>query len=108
MAAGGLTFAACVMSRPPSSIGAWLAHIARALDQSKSAMPYFAASSASNQPEVLQGIMMVLAAMSHVGVHVGCSGQGSAEAPPARPSAAAAASRMVGMRGPLPVVAAAA
>ena len=44
-------------------IGAALAHNSRPVLQSKSAMPYFAASSGSNQPDVLQGIMMVDAAM---------------------------------------------
>ena len=39
-------------------------------------MPYLAASCASNQPVVLQGIIMVDMFMSYVGAHVGCAGHG--------------------------------
>jgi len=59
--------------------------------RTKSAMPYLAASCASNQPVVLQGIIMVDMFMSYVGAHVGCAGHGEAGGDAAAASAAGGA-----------------
>ena len=62
--------------------------------RTKSAMPYLAASCASNQPVVLQGIIMVDMFMSYVGAHVGCAGHGDEAGGDDAAASAAAGARL--------------
>jgi hypothetical protein len=59
-----LTREICSIKISALLIGAVFAQNSRPVDQSKSAIPYLPASSGSNQPMVLQGIMTVDMAIS--------------------------------------------